>query len=140
AFVEEIAYTLDQVASTADPLARVRIVEGARARLLDWPRQHFGYRQQEATSMLAVLDDILAGLRAAAGQQHFTLTLASGTSTPPAPSLRPPPTLQDIVAQALALSRHVADVGERTRLLEHAIRLLDSRDDTDRTWARTMRT
>ena len=140
AFVEEIAYTLDQVASTADPLARVRIVEGARARLLEWPRQHFGYRQQEAASMLAVLDDILAGLRAAAGQQHFTLTLASGTSTPPAPSLRPPPTLQDIVAQALALSRHVADVGERTRLLEHAIRLLDARDDTDRTWARTMRT
>jgi hypothetical protein len=139
AFAEDVAYTLDQVATTPDPLARIGIVERARTRLIEWPRQHYGYRQQDAVAMLAVLDDVLAGLRAAAGQQHFTLTLASGTAVPPAPAVRPLPTLRDVVSQALALSRHLVDPAERTRLLGHVLGLLDGDHDWDRAWVRKMR-
>lgn len=139
AFAEDIAHTLDQVSTTPDPLARIRLVERARARLAEWPRQHYGYRQQDAISMLAVLDDVLAGLRAAAGQQHFTLTLASGVPAPVSPVLRAAPTLRDIVAQALALSRHVLDPAERVRLLGRVLGLLDSDAGWDRAWVRQTR-
>lgn len=139
AFAEDIAHTLDQVSTTPDPLARIRLVERARARLAEWPRQHYGYRQQDAVSMLAVLDDVLAGLRAAAGQQHFTLTLASGPPAPVAPVLRAAPTLRDVVAQALALSRHVLDPAERVRLLGQVVGLLESDRGWDRAWVRQMR-
>lgn len=139
AFAEDIAHTLDQVSATPDPLARIRLVERARARLAEWPRQHYGYRQQDAIAMLAVLDDVLAGLRAAAGQQHFTLTLASGVPAPVSPVLRAAPTLRDIVAQALALSRHVLDPAERVRLLGRVLGLLDSDAGWDRAWVRQMR-
>lgn len=139
AFAEDVAHTLDQVSTSPDPLARIRLVERARARLVDWPRQHYGYRQQDAIAMLAVLDDVLAGLRAAAGQQHFTLALSSGAPAPPAPLLRAAPTLRDIVAQALALSRHVVAPAERVRLLGQVLGLLDSHREWDRSWARQVR-
>lgn len=140
AFTEEVAATLDRVSSTPDPLARIALVESARRRLLDWPAQHFGYRQRDADAMLGVLDDVLAGLRAAAGQQHFSLTLASGAATPP-PTLavRPAPTLRDVVTQALGLARHVLDPLERVRLLGRAAALLDGPGAWERGWARTTR-
>lgn len=139
AFAEEIAHTLDQVSTTPDPLARIGLVERARDRLVDWPRQHYGYRQQDAVAMLTVLDDVLAGLRAAAGQQHFTLTLASGPPAAAAPVLRAAPTLREVVAQALALSRHVLHPAERVRLLGQALGLLEPDRGWDRAWVRQMR-
>lgn len=140
AFTQEVARTLDQVSSTADPLTRIVLVERARRRLADWPRDHFGYRQRDAEGSLAVLDDVLAGLRAAAGQQHFTLALATGappvTSPPP---LRPAPTLRDIVTQALGLARHLAEPGERVQLLGHVLGMLERDGTWSRAWVRQTR-
>lgn len=136
AFTQEVARTLDAVSSTPDPLVRIALVERARGRLADWPREHFGYRQRDAEASLAVLDDVLAGLRAAAGQQHFTLTLA--TSSPPvvaSPPLQPPPTLRDVVTQALGLARHLADPGERVLLVGHVLGLLEHGGPWSRGWA-----
>lgn len=140
AFTEDVARTLDQVSSTPDPLAKISIVESARMRLADWPRDHYGYRQQEAEATLTVLDDVLAGLRASAGQRHFSLTLATdGRPATVPPPLRPVPTLRDVVAQALGLAKHLGDPAERMRLLTRVLATLERGGTWSRTWERQTR-
>jgi len=119
------------------PLARVTLVEGVRARLAAWPQAHFGYRQDEAVALLSMLDEVLMGLRAAAGEQRFSLTLTAGTppAPPPAPVLRTTATLQDVVRQVLAVSPHLANAAEREALLTHALASVRGAEGTwDPTW------
>lgn len=142
AFTEEVAATLRDVALLPDPLERIRRLEAARADLARWPAAHHGYRASDVAQTLSVVDDLLNGMRAAVGQQAFTLALTTGPAATPEPApapLLPPPTLQDLVAQALGLAPHVADPAERVLLLQSAQALLDDAPDVDRRWARTTR-
>ena len=127
AFSEEVAATLREVAQITDPLERVRRLESARARLAQWPSLHHGYRAREVSETLSVVDDLLNGLRAAAGQQAFSLALTASTEPPPveATVVLPPPTSQDVVAQALALAPRVTDAVQRLQLLEASARVLE---------------
>lgn len=142
AFTEEVAATVRDVALLPDPLERIHRLETARAQLAQWPAAHHGYRSDEVAQALSVIDDLLNGMRAAAGQQTFSLAL---TAAPAAPStgvstpLLPPPTLQDVIAQALGLAPRVADAGERLLLLESAAALLAKADAVDPKWAREAR-
>lgn len=142
AFSEEVAATLREVAAVPDALERIRRLETARARLAQWPTLHHGYRAAEVNEALSVIDDLLNGLRAAAGQQAFSLALTA-TARPAAvetPTLLPPPTLKDEVAQALALAPLVTDAVERLRLLEAAARLIEEHGSRfDPRWARDAR-
>lgn len=141
AFTADVAATLDRVASTPDPLARIAMVEGVRRRLAAWPDEHYGDKQDEAARMLDLLDDVLVGLRAAAGQREFAFALSSGSApsppSPPPPPLRPAPTLQEIVMQALAVAPHVESAYEREALLTRALATVRRGDTTwDRDWRR----
>ncbi len=138
AFTEDVAATLRDVALLPDPLQRIRRLELARAELARWPAAHHGYRADEVAETLSVVDDLLNGMRAAAGQGTFSLTLstASGPSLPESPPLLPPPTRQEIVTQALQLLPRVSDAGQRSLLLQSAEALLRSAPEADRRWAR----
>jgi hypothetical protein len=140
AFTEEVAATLRDVAVLPDPLERIRRLEAARVQLARWPAGHHGYRADEVAQTLSVVDDLLNGMRAAAGQQTFTLALTSGApSAPAAPAvpLLPPPTLQEMISQALGLAPRVADASERLLLLQSAEAMLVGAPGLDREWART---
>ena len=142
AFTEEVAATLRDVALLADPLERIRRLEAARVQLAQWPAANHGYRAEDVAQTLSVVDDLLNGMRAAAGQQAFSLALATGPAVPPAATtipLLPPPTLQDMIAQALGMAPRVTDPDERLQLLRSAESLLASMPDADRRWARTTR-
>lgn len=142
AFTEEVAATLRDVAMLADPLERIRRLDAARVQLAQWPAAHHGYRAEDVAQTLSVVDDLLNGMRAAAGQQAFSLALTTGPGVSPsevAPPLLPPPTLQDMITQALGLAPRVADPTERLQLLRSAESLLASMPDADRRWARTTR-
>jgi hypothetical protein len=140
AFTEEVAATLRDVAVLPDPLERIRRLEAARAQLAQWPAAHHGYRADEVARTLSVVDDLLNGMRAAAGQQTFALALSTGpaVAAPATPSsLLPPPTLQDMVAQALRLAPRVSDPVERLQLLRSAEAMLGSASALDRGWVRS---
>jgi hypothetical protein len=142
AFTEEVAATLRDVAVLPDPLERIRRLEAARVQLARWPANHHGYRADEVAQTLSVVDDLLNGMRAAAGQQTFTLALTSAApSTPVRPSvpLLPPPTLQDLISQALRLAPRLGDASERMLLLQSAETMLMTSPGLDREWARTTR-
>lgn len=142
AFTEEVAATLRDVALLVDPLERIGRLEAARAQLAQWPAAHHGYRAEDVAQTLSVVDDLIAGMRAATGQQSFSLALSTAAVTAPpvpAPPLLPPPTLQELITQALGLAPRVSDASERLLLLQSAEAMLASAPDVDRRWASTTR-
>jgi hypothetical protein len=142
AFTEEVAATLRDVALLPDPLERIRRLEAARVQLAQWPAAHHGYRADEVAQTLSVVDDLINGMRAAAGQQAFTLALTAASPTPapaPAATLLPPPSLHEMITQALGLAPRVSDASERMLLLQSAEALLASMPEADRRWARSTR-
>jgi hypothetical protein len=140
-FTEEVAAALRDVAVLPDPLERIRRLEAARVELARWPSNHHGYRSEEVAETLSVVDDLINGMRAAAGQQTFSLALTTAPPSPvvvPAATLLAPPSLQDLIAQALGLTPRVTDAAERLLLLESAEAMLKTAPSTvDRGWART---
>jgi hypothetical protein len=127
ALSNEISETLNEVTRTPDPAKRLTMVERARKTLADWPRSHYNYRSSDVRQMLTLLDEAIADLRAAAGQQRFDLTLAATTEDPPAPvepmaaSLTP----KEAIEQTLAAAE-VVDAGpQRSALLAAALASID---------------
>jgi hypothetical protein len=118
----EIATALADVSFTADPAARLAIVEKARKKLADWPRNHFNFKQTEIRPMLGMLDEIIAELRAAAGIEQFDLSFVAGVDVVVAGEpLLPLPTPKEAIEQTLTAAR-LADVpAERVSLFAVAL-------------------
>jgi hypothetical protein len=120
----EVARTLNDIAFAGDPARRLALAEDARRRLVAWPADHFGYRAHEVRDIVALLDEAVSDLRAAAGEQSFDLSLVAMV-TPQSAPLLPPPTPGELVSQALAAA-DVSDVPEeRIGLLTGVLALLD---------------
>ncbi len=115
-----VARTLSDVAITPGRTAQLALAERARRQLADWPREHYGYRADEVRQTLALLDEVIAGLRAATGQTAFDVALVANVLPPPPEPMLPPPSLQDAIEQALRLSMLAAPGAERTALAMEA--------------------
>ena len=126
ALTGQVATALRAVADTTDPSARLAIVEKARRTLADWPRTHYNYREVEIQPMLGMLDEIVAGLRAAAGSSQFDLAFVARTEPlAPREPLLPLPTPRDTVEQMLAAARLAESSAERLSLLSVALGALE---------------
>jgi hypothetical protein len=122
----EITQALNDVAMTEDPARRLAIVERARRTLAAWPASHFNYKKAEVDRMLALLDEAIADLRAAAGVSQFDLNLVAAVEPPRMHDpLLPPPTTQELVNQTLRVASLTDRPAERTSLLATALTTLD---------------
>jgi hypothetical protein len=135
----EVAEALNRVAQESDPASRLAIAERARKTIAEWPARNFGYRAEEVREVTALLDEVIAELRASAGLGKFDLSLTAGVAAPPAEPLLPPPTLQEMVQQALAAARLTPVPAERMSLLQSVESLLAARggEGRDGKWATT---
>jgi hypothetical protein len=126
AFSSEVAKTLDEVAKIQEPAVRLATAERARQKLADWPAAHFGYRITEVRDALAVLDEVIAQLRASMGMTRFDLSLSANAplAMPPPPPL-PPPTDAELVEQFVAAASIAETPAERIGLLQTVMRLID---------------
>jgi hypothetical protein len=115
-----VARTLSDIAITPGAKAQLALAERARQQLADWPRDHHGYRADDIRQTLALLDEVIAGLRAAAGQTTFELALVANVLPPPPEPPLPPPTLREAVEQALHVATLAASGAERTALATDA--------------------
>ncbi|HEY7284224.1 MAG TPA: hypothetical protein VH497_02185 [Vicinamibacterales bacterium] len=137
----QLAEALNEVAATTDQAQRLGIVERVRANLLEWPQNHYGYRQAEVRQMVGMLDEAIADLRAASGARRFDISLAA-FADPPAITepLLPPLTLQQSIEQVLNAARAVDRSAERTSLLVAALGAIDrDRDELPAEWALSKR-
>src|SRR3954468_7270040 len=133
---DDIAATLNDVATTNDPARRLAIVERARKRLADWPPMHFNYKQDDVRQMLQMLDEAIAELRAASGGQKFDLALVAATAPPPPPEpLLETPTVQESIQQTMTAAALVDSPAERSSLLAVAMSALErDRDKLPADW------
>jgi hypothetical protein len=120
-----VAHTLNQVAIIKDPRQRLAAAEQARRELADWPGNHFGYRAAEVREIIGVLDEVISGLRATAGQRGFELALSANTEVPPTVPLMAAPSHEDIVQNLMTASTLVESPVEKVSLLQSVVALID---------------
>ncbi len=124
-FSNQVAAVLTGVAREPDATRRLAQAEAARTALAEWPRQHYGYRTTDVQQMLALLDEVIVGLRASAGQDQFELNLVSATPPPAAETLLPAPSAAQLAEELLAASTLAESPVERTTLLERLVSFID---------------
>jgi hypothetical protein len=120
-----VAHTLNQVAVIKDPRQRLAAAEQARRELADWPGNHFGYRAAEVREIIGVLDEVISGLRASAGQRGFELALSANTELPPPVPLMAAPTHEETVQHLMTAATLVESPVERVSLLQSVVALID---------------
>jgi hypothetical protein len=124
----QVARVLGEIALTTDRRRALEIAESARRTLADWPRAHYGYRQDEVRDVLGVLDGAISTLRGsaggAAGAASFELSLVA-TLEPIA--VEPParmPSAREQLDQMLRVAEMTSLATERIALLQTALALL----------------
>jgi len=135
---DAVAGTLNQIAFTADPSARLALADRARRLLADWPARNYGYRAKDVAELANMLDEVVSELRVAAGQSRFDVSLVANASAPPSMPMLPPPTLRESVEQAFALSRGSQDAAQRSSLLKGITEALNL-PAADGGWAAALR-
>jgi hypothetical protein len=121
----EVARVLSHIAATTDPRQALAIAEGARRTLADWPRAHFGYRQDEVRDVIGILDSAIAALRRTTGSSSFELSLIAGAPAIPVEPLAPMPDAADQLKQIFRVVSMTTQASERVALLQSALALLD---------------
>ena len=122
---DEVARTLNAIATMKDPAERLAHAEAARRTLSTWPGAHFGYRAVEVREILGMLDEVIIDLRSAAGLPGTSLALIAPPPVLPDEPLLPPPSDAEIAEQLLTAADLAATPAERTSLLQSLLRLLD---------------
>jgi hypothetical protein len=130
----QIAQTLDQVGQTTDTPRRLELVEAARRTLLNWPADHFNYREADIRQLITMLDAAIAdlqtqGARGAPGSRgsgQFAFNLVAFSTPPPAlEPLMPSPTLRESIEQVLLAARMSESSSDRVQLYKSALAELD---------------
>jgi hypothetical protein len=116
-----VARTLTDITVTPGAAAQLALAERARRTLANWPSAHYGYRAEEVRQTLSLLDEVVGGLRAAAGQTRFDVSLVAGTQPHVSTeAILGPPTLREAIEQALRLSDLAPSAADRVLLLDEA--------------------
>jgi hypothetical protein len=141
ALSNDIARTLNDVSSAAQPADRLAIIERARKTLADWPQSHYNYRQADVRQMLGMLDEAIADLRAATGARRFDFALTAYVDPPTiSEPLLPPPTLKESIEQQLLAAKIADNAADRTALLATVMAGIDrGRSALPAEWATTTR-
>ena len=73
----EVAGLLSDIALNTDRRRVLTVAEQARRTLADWPRTHFGYRQQDVAEIVALLDEAIFGPPCLARNQFVRFVTAT---------------------------------------------------------------
>ena len=78
----EVAVAHNDIALSAHRQQALALAEQVRKTVADWPRMHYGYRQNDVREILSVLDQAISSLRVAAGSTSFELALVAMADAP----------------------------------------------------------
>jgi hypothetical protein len=122
---DDVARTLNAIATMKDPAERLARAEAARRTLNEWPGAHYGYRALEVREILGMLDEVIIDLRAAAGHPGTSLALIAPPAVLSDEPLLPEPTEAEMVEQLFTAVDTAATPAERTSLLQTLVGFLD---------------
>ena len=122
---DEVAGVLNDVLLTTDRTRALDVAQQARATLAEWPREHYGYRQQDVREILSFLDEVISDLRAAAGMTSFDVALVAMTPDIILAPLVTMPSLREQIDQAFLVASLTKRPQEDVALLQAALLLLD---------------
>jgi hypothetical protein len=125
----EVAVALNDIALSANRQQALALAETVRRTVADWPRTHYGYRQNDVREILSVLDQAISSLRIAAGASSFELSLVAMAD---APELEPVAAMPN-ARQQLDEIFYVASKSrgaERVALLQSGLTLLSEAGGT----------
>jgi hypothetical protein len=122
---DEVAAVLNAIVVSRDRTRALELAEQARSTLADWPRAHYGYRQQDVREILAVLDEAIADLRAVSGERAFNLALVAPAPEIALEPLAVTPSLQEQIEQAWRVALLTDRPAERVALLRAVIALVN---------------
>jgi len=115
----QVTVALNDIALTADPARRLAMAQEARGNLAAWPSKNFGFKAAEVAQLVTVFDDVIAELRAEAGQKgEFDLSLVAMTLPPPAVPMLPAPDVRTSLELAFKAATLSVEPAERTALLQ----------------------
>ena len=119
----QIARVLSEIALTTDRARALAIAESARRTLADWPRSHYGYRQDDVREIVGLLDGAISRLRTPGAPAAFELSLTASAPVllEPMASLPTPREQLDQIFRVLTMTGRAAD---RVALLQAAAALL----------------
>lgn len=119
AMTQEVQRALSEVTAVTDPKRRLELAEAARKRLMDWSVGTYGYRAAEVRQMADLFDEVIAELRAAAGEKQFSLDLRMGPEPRNEPLL-PMPTRAEFVRLAIQAAHAADSEDDRIAILQAA--------------------
>ena len=122
---DDVARTLNDIATVKDPAERLARAELARKTLNEWPGAHYAYRAVEVREILGLLDEVIADLRAKVGQSGTNLALVAPPPVLPDEPLLPEPSEAEMVEQLMTAAQLAQTPAERTSLLQTLLGLLD---------------
>lgn len=122
AITAEVERSVARLVDVKDPAERLRLAEEARRKLLAWSRANYHYRSSDIGKLAGLFDDVIAELRAAAGQDRFSFELDAGAVPPPLEPLQPPPTVREALTLALVASGMADAAGGRGGILSAVAR------------------
>jgi hypothetical protein len=120
----EVAIALNDIALSTNRQAALTAAEEVRRKVVDWPKEHFGYRQNDVREIVSVLDQAISSLRASSGATSFELALVALAEAPPLEPVRGMPNVRDQMDEIL----HAASLSrgpERVALLQSGLALLN---------------
>jgi len=120
AMSQEVQRTLAQLGTVQEPKRRLELAEEAKKKLMSWAESTYGYRAGDVRVLTGMFDEVIAELRAAAGERQFALDLRVGQSDFDPEPLLDPPTLRESLAMALAAAAAVDTNEDRLAILSAA--------------------
>lgn len=120
---EAVAAVLNSIAQSSDRATALATAERARQMLNEWPRAHYGYRQQDVQEIVNLLNSAISRLQSGSPTPPFQIALVSA----PAMSLEPLATMpspREQLEQLLRISRMTTDARDRVALLRSALNLV----------------
>ena len=120
----DVAAVLNEILLTKDRTRALQIAERARATLASWPRDHYGYRQQDVQEIVGVLDEAISGLRVAAGVGSFNVTLVAMAPPIELEPVVPMPGIREQIDQVYRIAAMTDRAADRVALWHSALAML----------------
>jgi hypothetical protein len=120
----DVARVLNEIALTTDRSRALAYAEQARKALVEWPREHYAYRQKDVREIVMLLDESISDLRAALGITSFDLALVANPADAVLEPLLGMPSPREQLDQIFRVATLAERPSDRVALLQSALLLI----------------